>query len=207
MKVGVIGSGDVGKALAAGFIAHGHEAKVGTREPAKLAEWAATTKASVGSVAEAAAFGELVVLATAWSGTEQALASAGNLSGKIVIDATNPLAHVDGKPTLALGHTDSGGEQVQRWAKGAKVVKAFNIINAGAMVDPQFAGGPPDMFIAGDDVEAKQTVTAILKDFGWPVTDVGGIVGSRLLEPLAMLWVHIGLTSGNWANAWKLLRK
>ena len=209
-KVGVIGSGVVGKALAEGFVKHGHQVMVGTREPAKLAEWAAAlgSSVSIGSVADAAAFGEVAVIATAWSGTEQALrATEGKLHGKVVIDATNPLGHSAGKPELAIGHTDSGGEQVQRWLPGSKVVKAFNIINSGAMVHPDFPGGPPDMFIAGDDAEAKKTVTAICEQFGWPVTDVGGIVAARLLEPLGMLWVHIGISSGRWTNAWKLLRK
>ncbi|MDQ6831022.1 MAG: hypothetical protein M3081_19335 [Gemmatimonadota bacterium] len=126
-----------------------------------------------------------------------------------MIDATNPLVYAEGKPpSLALGHTDSGGEQVQRWLPNARVVKAFNIVGNAHMVNPSFPGGPPDMFIAGNDASAKQTVTKILEDFGWPGSiDTGGIEGARLLEPLCILWVNYGLSHGTWNHAFKLLRK
>src|SRR5207302_5011243 len=125
-------------------------------------------------------FGDLVVVATAWSGTENALQLAGadSFAGKVVIDATNPIDASHGMPPrLALGHTDSGGEQVQRWLPRARVVKAFNSVGNPHMFKPEFPGGPPDMFIAGNDAEAKKTVTEILTAFGWNTIDVGGIEG------------------------------
>src|SRR5436190_14509119 len=183
MKVGILGSGDVGKALGRGFVKYGHEVKIGSREPAKLADWVKEVGArgSAGSFAEAAGFGEVIVLATAWSGTQAALelAGAAAFAGKVVIDATNPLDFSHGMPPrLALGHGDSGGEQVQRWLPGARVVKAFNSVGNALMVDPDLPGGPPDMFIAGDDAEAKRVVTGILTQFKWNTLDVGGIAGA-----------------------------
>jgi predicted dinucleotide-binding enzyme len=197
MKVAILGTGEVGKSLAAGFTKHGHDVRVGHRDP----------KASY---ADAAKFGEIAVLATPWSGTQNAikLADPKSLAGKVVIDVTNPLKFEDGKPpALAVSGDDSGGEQVQRWLPQSKVVKAFNIVGHTLMVNPQLPGGPPDMFIAGNDAGAKQTVTQICKQFGWPVTDIGGIEGSRLLEPLAMLWVVVGFKLNRWEQAWKLLHR
>ena len=214
MKIGVLGTGDVGRTLAGGFAALGHEVKVGTRDPASdKAKTLATQlgpKVGVVTFADAATFAEVAVLATLWSGTEGAirLAGPGHLYGKVVIDATNPLVFTPGAPpALALGHTDSGGEQVQRWLPAARVVKAFNIVGNAHMVNPSFPGGPPDMFIAGNDTEAKKVVTEILTAFGWPTIDVGGIEGARLLEPMCILWVGYALASGTWNHAFKLLRK
>lgn len=206
MKIGIIGSGDVARSLARGFARHGDQAMLGTRNPRsdKLKGLQA------GSFADTARFGELVLLCTRWDGTENAikLADPKNLAGKVVVDVTNPLkAGPGGAPTLAVGYTDSAGEQVQRWVPEARVVKAFNIVGHASMVDPQFPGGPPDMLICGNDASAKQIVTGICTRFGWPVTDIGGIEGARLLEPLAMLWIVIGIRSGSWSHAWKLLRK
>ena len=152
----------------------------------------------------------MAILATLWSGTENALQMAGpdNLAGKVVIDATNPLRfEPNAPPSLVLGHTDSGGEQVQRWLPKARVVKAFNFVGNAHMFRPEFPGGPPDMLICGNDADAKQKVTGILKEFGWPVIDIGGIEGARLLEPLCVLWVLYGIRSGTWNHAFKLLRK
>jgi predicted dinucleotide-binding enzyme len=212
MKVGILGSGDVGKALGAGFLSRGHEVKIGSRDPKKLADWAksAGAKAGAGTFAECAKWGDLVVLATLWGGTKSALDMAGpaNMKGKVVMDVTNPLLMAEGKPpALALGHTDSGGEQVQRWLPGAKVVKAFNTVGHALMVDPKLPNGPPDMFVCGDDAPAKATVSEITKSFGWGVVDVGGIAGSRLLEPMCLLWVGYGFATGTWSHAFKLLRK
>ncbi|MEA2272958.1 MAG: 8-hydroxy-5-deazaflavin:NADPH oxidoreductase [Solirubrobacteraceae bacterium] len=213
MRVGVLGTGQVGKALARGFASRGHEVTIGSRDADKARAAAADVAEDVegGSFADAATFADLAVLATLWSGTESALQMAGaeNLAGKVVIDATNPLVFSEGGPPgLALGHTDSGGEQVQRWLPGARVVKAFNIVGNPYMVDPDLPGGPPDMFIAGDDAEAKATVTEILESFGWPsAIDIGGIDGARLLEPMAIAWVRVGVVAGSWDHAFKLLRK
>ncbi len=213
MKIGIIGSGDVGQALGLGFTALGHDVKLGTRDPGsdKLRTWLgkAGAHASAGTFAEAAGFGEIVLLATSWSGTENALKLAGpeRLNGKVVVDVTNPLASAGGKLGLAVGFTDSAGEQVQRWLPGARVVKAFNMVGNAHMFRPQFPGGPPDMFIAGDDEAAKDTVSGFLRDFGWPVIDLGGIEAARLLEPLAMTWIAYAMRSGTYDHAFKLLRK
>ncbi len=214
MKIGILGTGDVGRALGNAFIALGHEVKMGSRDARnqKAVEWASTSgiNASTGTFADAANFGDVIVLALLWSGAENALKLAGpeNFAGKVVIDAINPLVFEPGKPlALAIGHTDSAGEQVQRWLPAARVVKAFNSVGHAHMFKPDFPCGPPDMFIAGNDPAAKQTVTGILTDFGWATIDVGGIEGSRLLEPLCILWVGYGMRTGTWNHAFKLLRK
>lgn len=214
MRIGILGTGDVGRALGIGFAKKGHEVRMGSRDAGnpKLAEFVkqAGPKASGGTFAEAAAFGEVVVLATLWSGTESALKLAGakNLAGKVVMDATNPLVIApNAPPALERGWNDSAGEQVQRWLPDAKVVKAYNIVGNAHMVDPQFPGGPPDMFICGNDAGAKATVTKICAGFGWPTVDIGGIEGSRVLEPLCILWVLYGLKTGSWNHAYKMLHR
>jgi predicted dinucleotide-binding enzyme len=151
------------------------------------------------------------VLATLWSGTKSAIDLAGGakaFAGKTVLDVTNPLVFGEsGPPTLALGHTDSGGEQVQRWLTDSHVVKCFNIVGNAHMVHPDFPGGPPDMFMCGNDDDAKKTIAEICTAWGWPVTDLGGIEGARLLEPLCILWVAYGARTGSWNHALKMLRK
>lgn len=212
-KIGILGTGDVGRMLGAGLCALGHEVKIGSREPGseKLREWRskAGPLASTGTFAEAAAFGDLAILATLWSGTEAALrlANPDNLAGKPVIDATNPLDFSTGAPRLSIGHTDSAGEQVQRWLPRAHVVKAFNGVGNQHMVKPEFPGGPPDMFLCGNDESAKRAVTALCAELGWPTVDLGGIEASRYLEPLAMVWIthYFRTRSGN--HALRLLRK
>jgi predicted dinucleotide-binding enzyme len=213
-RIGILGTGDVGRALGIGFATLGHEVKIGSREPGSEKVKAVLAKighgATAGTLAEAASFAEVAVLATPWSGTESAVKLSGlaNLAGKVVIDATNPLVFTpNAPPALALGHTDSGGEQVQRWLPRARVVKAFNIVGNAHMFKPAFPGGPPDMFICGNDADAKRVVTEILTDFGWSTIDVGGIEGARLLEPLCILWVGYGIRTGTWNHAFKLLRK
>ncbi|MFI5415666.1 MAG: NADPH-dependent F420 reductase, partial [Candidatus Lutacidiplasmatales archaeon] len=188
--------------------------KIGSREPSseKLTAWkaAAGTHASTGTFAEAAKFGDLVVLATLWGGTESAIrfADPANLTGKVVIDATNPLVFMpDRMPSLALGHTDSGGEQVQRWLPRSRVVKAFNIVGNADMFRPSFASGPPDMFFAGNDEPAKKEVAAILTTFGWNPVDIGGIEGARILEPLCLLWVAYMFQSQSRSHALTMLHR
>jgi len=214
-RVGVLGTGDVGQVLGRGFVeVLGHDVMLGSREASndKAKSWASKVgaKASHGTFADAAKVGDVIVIATSWSGTENALKMAGSdaFAGKVVVDATNPLKIEPGKmPALAIGHTDSGGEQVQRWLPKAKVVKCFNSVGNAHMVKPSFPGGPPDMFIAGNDEGAKGTVAEICKAFGWGVIDCGGIEGSRLLEPLCILWVEHGIRSKSWNHAFKLLKK
>jgi predicted dinucleotide-binding enzyme len=210
VKVGILGSGDVGKALAAGFIGLGHDVKIGSRDPQKLADWVAQAgpRASSGTFAETAAFGDLLVLATLGVATAEAIRLAGpaEFAGKVVIDATNPLDFSTGKPQLAVGFDDSLGEQVQRAIPDAKVVKAFNTVGNASFVNPKQAGGPPDMFLCGNDDAAKATVSDICARFGWGVVDIGGIEGARHLEPMCMVWVLYGIRSGTWGHAFKLLR-
>jgi predicted dinucleotide-binding enzyme len=207
-RVGVIGSGSVGRALAAGFASRGHEVTIGTRHPEEnddLQAWAAQhDNVAIGSFAAAAEGGEIVVLATRGTAVEQAIATAGpqHLAGKVVIDATNPLDFSGGGPALAVGHTDSGGEIVQRAIPDAHVVKAFNTVGNGLMVDPQLPGSRPTMFIAGDDVAAKATVADALNDFGWDALDIGRIEQSRQLESLCLLWVAAaGARGGRYDHA------
>ena len=132
-----------------------------------------------------------------------------HFDGKIVIDATNPLAFsAQGAPSLAIGLTTSAGEENQKAVPKARVVKAFNIVGNPHMFRPTFPNGPPDMYICGNDATAKKQVEKILHDFGWPsVIDIGGIEGSRELESLCVLWVKSAVGLGNFNIAFKLLRK
>jgi len=217
MKIGVLGTGDVGRVLAAGFASRGHEVMIGSREPQqkKLSDWINETaqKVSAASFEETAAFGEVLILAIGWLNIENAirLAKVENFAGKVVIDATNPLVFVeDGKPpVLDIGHTSSAGESVQQWLADARVVKAFNIVGNPHMVDPEFPDGKPDMFICGNDGDAKQTAGLLIEELGWPpVIDLGGIENARYLEPLAMIWITHFFNQGfNGNHAFKLLRK
>jgi predicted dinucleotide-binding enzyme len=217
MNIGILGSGDVGRRLGDGLIALGHKVKIGTREPGKLdlQTWINThgqEKAAAGTFAEAASFGdELIFLATLWDGAPNAikLANVKNFNGKIVIDVTNPLDFSRGMPPrLAVGHTDSAGETVQRLLPESKIVKALNTVGNLQMVNPDFQGGPPTMFVCGNNKEAKKIVAdSILTPFGWETIDIGGIEGSRLLEPLAMLWITYYFRTNTGNHAFKLLRK
>jgi predicted dinucleotide-binding enzyme len=210
INVGVLGSGDVGKALARGFLGLGQKVKIGSRSPEKLADFVkeAGDGASAGTFEEATRFGDLLVLATLGQAAEEAirLAGADNFRGKVLIDATNPLDFSGGMPPkLFVGHTDSLGERVQRAAPEAKVVKAFNTVGNAYFVNPQFPGGPPDMFIAGNDAEGKKIVSQICRDFGWGVIDLGGIEMSRHLEPMCIVWVVHCASTGKWNAAFKML--
>ena len=214
MNVGILGTGDVGKALGRGFVALGHAVKMGARDARneKAVAWAeqAGANASVGTFSDAASFGEIVVLATLGVANESAITMAGpeHFRGKVLIDATNPLDFTGGMPpTLAVSGNDSGGERVQRLLPGAHVVKAFNTVGNAFMFRPDFAGGPPDMFICGNHDDAKTKVAAILKDLGWGVVDVGGIEGSRYLEAMCMVWVLSAIRANNWNQAFKLLKQ
>jgi 8-hydroxy-5-deazaflavin:NADPH oxidoreductase len=212
-QVGVLGSGEVGRRLASGFRSRGHDVMVGSRDPGKseLREWLLGDGRGIelGTFAQAAAFGELVVLAVLGDVAEQAIAGAGpdNFSDKVVIDAMNPLDFSAGfPPKLSIAGEDSLGERVQRALPEAKVVKAFNTIGNPYFVDPVFSHGPPTMLIAGNDEDAKRTVGDVLADFGWPdPVDIGGIEGSRELEAICIVWVKIGGARGSWDHGFKLL--
>jgi len=212
MKIGIIGSGDVAKALASGFLKHGHEVTMGTRDPAKLAEWAkAVPKIRIGSFAEAAKSGEVVVLAVKGTVAAEALRGAGaaNLAGKPVIDVTNPIADqppTNGVLTLFTNSGESLMERLQHEFGAAHFVKAFNSVGAACMIDPQFKGGKPTMFIAGNDAAAKKTATAILTEFGWETDDMGSAEAARAIEPLCVLWCIPGFRQNDWVHAFKVLR-
>jgi predicted dinucleotide-binding enzyme len=216
MKIAVLGTGDVGQTLGKAFLALGHEVKMGSRSATneKALAWAqaAGPKASVGTFAEAVEFGEWIVLATLGAANEEVLRLAGpqRFEGKLVLDTTNPLDFSRGMPpTLSLSGNDSGGEQVQRLLPGARVVKVFNTVGHTLMFRPEIPGGPPDMFIGGNDAGAKGQVTRLLqKDFGWgEVHDLGGIEASRYLEAMCLVWVISAARGNHWNQAFKLLRK
>jgi 8-hydroxy-5-deazaflavin:NADPH oxidoreductase len=213
MKVGVIGSGVVGQTLAAGFSKHGHEVEIGTREPAKLKEWSAKhSGVKAKNFAEAAAFGEVVVLAVAGQVALEALKLVGPkaLQGKTVIDACNPIGGgppVNGVLSYFTTLTDSLMERLQKAYPAAHFVKAFNSVGNGQMVNPHFAGGRPTMFICGNDANAKRVVTQILDQFGWDTEDMGAVEAARAIEPLCMLWCIPGVGKGDWSpHAFKMLR-
>jgi len=215
MKVGVLGSGDVGKKLAGGFASRGHDVVMGTRSPKnpELTKWAASVKGkvAVASLSDAARHGELLVLAVHGDSAVAALQAAGpaQAAGKVLIDVTNPLDFSKGMPpTLFVGTTDSLGEQVQRAVPSAKVVKAFNTVGSPQMVDPHVKGQPRlELLIAGNDAAAKKQVTEIAKSFGWTGTlDVGGIDGARWLEAMVPLWVRAGATVNTWSHVWVVAR-
>lgn len=211
--VGVLGTGEVGQRLAAGFRSRGHEVMIGSRDPDKpeLDQWLSHDGAGVtaGTFAQAAAYAELLVLAVLGDAAEEVIAQAGseNFAGKVVIDAMNPLDFSGGfPPKLSISGEDSLGERVQRALPDANVVKAFNTIGSPYFVDPSFSEGTPTMLIAGDDQDAKQIVTDVLTDFGWAhIVDIGGIEGSRELEAICIAWVKIGGLRGAWDHGFKLL--
>jgi 8-hydroxy-5-deazaflavin:NADPH oxidoreductase len=213
MKVGILGSGDVAKALAAGFIKHGHQVVLGTRDPGKLKDFVASLQgARAAGFADAAGFGEVVVLAVKGTAARDALnaAGAGNLAGKPVIDATNPIA--DAPPTNGVlkfftNLDQSLLEQLQSAFPGAHLVKAFNSVGNAAMINPQFPGGKPTMFICGNDDKAKATVRGICEQFGWEVADMGKAEAARAIEPLCMLWCIPGFIRNDWFHAFKLLQR
>jgi predicted dinucleotide-binding enzyme len=212
MKVGVLGSGSVATTLATGFLSHGHEVKVGSRTPGKLGEWRVKNpKGMTGTFADAAAFGEALVLAVKGTAAVEVLKLAGeaNLKGKTVMDAVNPIA--DSPPDhgvlrLFTTHDDSLMEDLQHKFPGAHFVKVFNSIGAAFMVDPHFPGGKPTMFICGNDEAAKKSVTKILDEFGWETADMGGAESARAIEPLCMLWCLPGFLRNEWTHAFKMLK-
>lgn len=211
MKVGILGSGDVAKTLASGFLEHGHEVMLGTRTAGKLADWATDhPNARIGTFSDTAQFGELIVLAVKGAGALETLraATAGHLAGKPVIDATNPIA--DEPPTngvLKFFTTldQSSMERLQQEFGNARFVKAFNSVGSVRMVDPQYKAGKPTMFICGNAAAAKEIVSGILDQFGWETADMGGAEAARAIEPLCMLWCIPGFLHNQWTHAFKLL--
>ena len=212
IKVGVLGSGVVGKVLAAGFAKHGHEVIIGSRSPEKLANWLQENPGiGSGLFGDAAAFADVVVLAVKGTAASEALAIAGeeNLAGKAVIDATNPIADeapANGVLRFFTTLDESLMERLQRQYPRAKFVKAFSSVSNARMVNPLFEGGKPTMFICGNDTAAKERVTGILDQFGWETEDMGGAEAARAIEPLCMLYCIPGFTRDQWTHAFKLLK-
>lgn len=212
-RVGILGSGDVGQALARGLVRHGYEVKVGSRDAKnpKLAPLVSELKgkATAGTFADAAKFGSMIIVATNGAATEAAVDMAGvqNFNGKLVLDATNPLDFSKGMPpTNFTGPNDSLAERIQKKLPKARVVKCFNTISNSKMVDPKFDMGTPQMMIAGNDDAAKQQVDALLRELGWPgALDVGDIAGARYLEALVPLWVRVGARTNTWGHGFKIV--
>jgi len=215
MKVGIIGSGIVGRVLGAGFLKYGHQVMIGTRDVDKsdLQQWIRETPgAKVGSFEEAARFGEMIVLVTLGRALESVIAQAGpgNFTGKTVIDATNPLSDappVNGVLQYFTGPNDSLGERIQAKLPAARVVKAFNSVGNTRMVNPQYTQGVPTMFLCGNSEEAKRQVSEVIHQFGWEPFDCGSITSARALEPLCMLWCIPGFLKDQWTHAFKLLTR
>ena len=213
MKIGVLGSGTVGEALANGFIKHGYEVMRGSRDPQKLAEWKtkAGNKAQTGTFADAARFGEMIVLAVKGTAAEDVLKMAGgeNLKNKTILDTTNPIAEkppVNGVLQYFTEMNTSLMERLQKQVPEANFVKAFSCVGSALMVNPQFSGGKPTMFICGQNPQAKAKTKEILNQFGWETNDMGAIEAARAIEPMAMLWCIPGFAQNDWSHAFKMLR-
>jgi len=214
MRIGVIGSGDVGQTLAEGLKKHGYEVRIGSRSPQKLAEFSAQAGIQAGTFADVAAWGEAIVLSVKGDAAEEAVRQAGvaNLRGKTVIDTTNPIAHdppEDGVLKFFTSPNDSLLERLQRACPDAKFVKAFNSVGSDLMVNPSFPGGVrPTMFYCGDDGAAKAVVARILEEFGWEGADMGTAKAARAIEPLCVLWCIPGFRQNEWSNhAFHLLKR
>ena len=212
MRVGVLGSGVVGKVLAAGFAGHGHEVMIGSRSPEQLADWLQENPGiGSGFFGDTAAFAELVVLAVKGTAANKALGLAGeeNHAGKPVIDATNPIADAPPDKGVLRFFTnldESLMEQLQKQYPRTRFVKAFNSVSSVRMVNPSFEGGRPTMFICGDDETAKAVVTEVLDQLGWETEDMGPVEAARAIEPLCMLYCIPGFTRDQWTHAFKLLK-
>jgi 8-hydroxy-5-deazaflavin:NADPH oxidoreductase len=213
-KIGIIGSGQVGQVLANGFIKHGYQVMIGSRDEEKLSEWKQKggAQAHLGSVEESAKFGDIIVLAVKGEAALDAIALAGvaNLANKTVIDTTNPIDHskppVNGVLPLFTGPNDSLLERIQNAADQAHVVKAFSCVGNAFMVNPNFSQGKPTMFICGNNTLAKAEVTAILDKFGWNTEDMGMAESARAIEPLVSLWCLPGMLRKQWNHAFALFK-
>lgn len=213
-KVGVIGSGIVGQVLANGFDKHGYDVMIGSNTPSKLNDIKAKLNPEVktGSFEETALFGEMIVLAVKGSAAEAVVKSlATDIKDKVVIDTTNPIADlppVDGVIQYFTDlNTDSLMERLQRIAQDTHFVKAFNSVGNAFMVNPDFGGIKPTMFICGNNAGAKKSVTDVLDQFGFETQDLGMATAARAIEPLCILWCIPGFLTNSWSHAFKLLKK
>jgi 8-hydroxy-5-deazaflavin:NADPH oxidoreductase len=210
MRIGIIGSGNVGGALGTRWAKIGHEVIFGTRDPQGMEKnqlaAKASGKTSAASFADTARQGEVLLLATPWPAAEEVIRGLGDLNGKILIDATNPL--LPDLSGLTLGTATSAGERVAAWARGARVVKAFNTVGANIMENPAFEGHRPVMFYCGDDADAKQVVAKLISELVFEPVDAGPLTQARLLEPFALLWISLALKQGMGRDfAFELLRR
>jgi len=208
-KIGVIGSGDVGKTLAKGFKQHGYDVRIASRTPAKLKDFSAASGIPAVTFAEAAAWGDVIVLAVHGAAAQEAARTAGpqNLNGKVVIDTTNPIKEappVDGVLQYFTGPNSSLLEELQRALPQARLVKAFSSVGNARMVNPNMSARPT-MFICGNDSDAKKWVAALLDKFGWETADMGAAAAARAIEPLAALWCIPGFQRNHWTHAFKVL--
>jgi predicted dinucleotide-binding enzyme len=208
---GVLGSGEVGQVLAAGLKRHGYDVRIGSRTPAKLADFSRETGIPAGTFAEVAAWGAAVVLSVAGTAAADALKLVGadRLRGKLVVDTTNPIGNEPPEQGVLKCFTAPNSslmEQLQRTYPQAHFVKAFNSVGSARMVDPDFGGVRPTMFYCGDDAGAKATVARLLEQFGWEPQDMGGAIAARAIEPLAVLWCIPGFLQDSWTHAFHLLR-
>lgn len=214
MNIGIVGSGDVAQSLGNGLVKAGHNVMLGTRDVSKkaLSGWRKKNdkKKLLGSTTDAAHYGEIVIIAVAWHAAEDVLSQIRpQVSGKVVIDVTNPLVFAEGEPpALSIGHTISAGEIVQASLPDSHVVKTLNTINHKHMAFPKYSEGLPIMFVCGNNQSAKLSTHDLLVDLGWQDTlDIGGIEKSRLLEPLCLLWVEYGVARNTWDHAFSVLIK
>jgi predicted dinucleotide-binding enzyme len=210
-KVGIIGSGIVAQTLGSGFLKYGYDVMLGTRDVSKLLEWQVSTGGKVGSFTDAAAHGEIIVLAVKGTMAASALNMAGteNIRGKTVIDTTNPIMDAPPVNGVLQFYTSLGESQLEKLQKAypeVHFVKAFSIVGNAYMVDPDFGGVKPTMFICGNNAGSRQVVTRILDQFGWETEDMGNMEAARAIEPLCMLWCIPGLTQNRWSHAFKLLK-
>jgi predicted dinucleotide-binding enzyme len=209
-KVGIIGSAVVGQTLASGFKAHGYDVRIGSRTPAKLAEFSASSGIPAATFEEIARWADAIVLAVHGAAAEEALRQAGaaNLAGKIVIDTTNPISEqppVDGVLQFFTGPNASLLERLQAAFPEARLVKAFNSVGSARMVNPRYQQGTPTMFYCGNDAAAKEAVARILTQFGWQPLDMGSAVAARAIEPLCQLWCIPGFRQNQWTHAFAVL--
>ena len=210
-RFGILGSGEVGQALAKGFAANGCEVRIGTRSPGKLAKFSKSTGIKEATFRDVAAWGEALVLAVLGKAALDALELAGpaNLNAKLVIDTTNPIsdeAPEDGVLRYFTQANESLMERLQAAHPRARFVKAFNSVGSALMIHPLLAGGPPTMFICGNDPEAKAVVAHLLEQVGWESADMGSAIAARAIEPLAQLWCIPGFREDQWMHAFRLLR-
>jgi 8-hydroxy-5-deazaflavin:NADPH oxidoreductase len=198
MKIGIIGSGNVGGTLGKAWSLRGHEVFFGLRmedqDRAKSLLAQSGKGARAGSNREVASASDVILLATPWEATREALVAAGDLTGKILIDATNPL--LPGLAGLSVGTTSSAGEKIAEWASGARVVKCFNTVGFNIMADPKFPKGKVALFYCGDDQDAKKVVGKLAEELGFEALDAGPLTQCRLLEPFAMLWISLAMKQG-----------